>query len=118
MRLSRSGVFETLAIIEAQRRRSLLFRHLGWKPEYAPDRDCSHSKALEVENDEPIVHPDPLPDFWFPIILRHWTCAGCGTAVNPSAFRDADRIGLPENAQREWWDRWRRYERSINAGAA
>lgn len=99
---------------ERARRRSELFRHVGWRSAYAPALGCSHACAVEIENDDPIEHPVPLPAFWIPIRLRHWVCAECCTAVNPHAFESHCLAPIPEAQQREWWDRWRAYEREIN----
>jgi len=97
-----------------QDRRARLFKHLGWRSEYAPARDCPHNTAVEVENEAPIEYPNPLPKFWFPIRLRHWVCADCHTAVNPHAFRPNAMRPLSEETQKAWWDNWRAYERSVN----
>ena len=102
------------AFDEFRRRRAHLFTHIGWRSAYAPDRQCDHLAAVEVENEEPIEHPVPLPEFWIPIRLRHWVCAECGTAVNPHAFTSRELQPLPEETVREWWNRWWDYERSIN----
>ena len=72
---------------EELRRQAQILQHLGWRSAYAPTKLCPHTVAVEIENDDPILHPDPLPQFWIPIRLRHWVCAECRTAVNPHAFR-------------------------------
>ena len=80
---------------EAERvRRVEVLRHLGWRSAYAPARDCAHTDAVEIENEEPVVRPDPMPEFWIPLRLRHWTCAYCGTAVNPHHVKN--RTQLPD----------------------
>jgi hypothetical protein len=99
-------------------RRAGMFRHVGWQSEYAPDPRCPHLAAREVENDEPLAVPDPLPESWFPMRLRHWVCAGCGAAVCPHAFLEAEMTPLPADVRAAWWDRWRAYERSVNGVAA
>lgn len=99
------------------RRQGQLFKHLGWRSPYAPKEGCTHHDAVEIENEEPIEHPDPLPDFWFPMRLRHWVCANCGTAVNPHAFRPDGLHPLSEETVKTWWDDWRAYETSINRPA-
>jgi hypothetical protein len=87
-----------------------VLHHLGWRSAYAPTRGCAHTTAVEIENDEPITHPVPLPEFWFPLRLRHWVCADCGTAVSPHHVHQL--FPLSDAAQRAWWDGWHLYERS------
>jgi hypothetical protein len=93
-------------------------KHVLWQSAYRASRGCRHLVARELENDEPIEHPDPLPWVWFPIVARHWVCDDCGVAVSPSAFREHELLPLPEEVKRAWWDRWRAYERSVNGVSA
>lgn len=95
-------------------RRSILLTHLGWVSPYRPGRGCEHRVAREIENDEPIEHPVPLPEHWFPLRIRYWTCATCGTAVNIHAFKPEHTIPLPKEITAAWWQAWRDYECKTN----